>query len=251
MQLQEQAELAQRVQADLLLAPDSASQNVDFAATCVPAWQVGGDFYDVFSADDGRVAIAIGDVSGDGLPASVVAGVFVGAVRAGSWLAGSAEHEASSTQLNEVLRMRTSVDRFASLFWSYYEPSGKVLRYVNAGHPPPILLRRNSGGSPGVERLEEGGPVMGVLPAAKYRQGTARICPGDLMVLFSDGVTEAPNISEEQFGEARLFAVIQNCSHKPVAEIRDEILGHVRSFIGKKEVQDDLTLVVVRFQTVE
>jgi Stage II sporulation protein E (SpoIIE) len=249
MQLKQQAELAHSVQADLLLAPDSAFQNLNFAATCVPAWQVGGDFYDVFSVDQGRVAIAIGDVSGDGLPASVVAGVLVGAVRASSWLAGSAEHEASSQQLNELLRTRTSLDRFASLFWSYYEPGRSVLRYVNAGHPPPILLRQNGAGGAPVERLGEGGPVLGVLADAEYRQGTAPICPGDLLVLYSDGVTEAPNASEEEFGEVRLLATIQESAHKSPVEIRDEILRRVRLFIGAREIQDDLTLVAVRFQS--
>ena len=251
MRVKQQAELAQKVQADLLLAADSVFQDLNFSATCVPAWQVGGDFYDVFSADQGRVAIAIGDVSGDGLPASVLAGVLVGAVRASSWLAGSTEHEASSRRLNELLCARTSLDRFASLFWSYYEPDEKALRYVNAGHPPPILLRRNGAGSAGAERLEEGGPVLGVLPTAEYRQGTVPVRPGDLLVLYSDGVTEAPNASEEQFGEQRLLATMQDCSHKSAAEIRNEILSRVRSFIGEKEVQDDLTLVVVRFQALE
>jgi hypothetical protein len=247
MQIQQQAEIAQSVQAELLFAPASSFQNLNFAATCVPAWQVGGDFYDVFSADQERVAIAIGDVSGVGLPASVVAGVLVGAVRASTWLGGSTEHEASSRQLNELLRARTSVDRFASLFWSYYEPCEKVLRYVNAGHPYPILLRRNGGSRDSVQRLDEGGPVLGMLPAAEYRQGTAPICPGDLLVLYSDGVTEAPNTSEEAFGEERLLATIQDCAQKSTAEIRDEILRQVRSFIGEEELQDDLTLVVVRF----
>ena len=251
MQLKQQAELAQSVQAELLLAPASVFQNLTFAAACVPAWQVGGDFYDVFSGDHGRVAIAIGDVSGNGLPASVLAGVLVGAIRTSGWLAGSAEHEASSRQLNELLCARTSLDRFATLFWSYYEPGEKVLRYVNAGHPYPILLRRSGGGRGAVQRLEEGGPVLGLLAAAEYRQGTAPICPGDLLVFYSDGVTEAPNTSEEQFGEERLLAAIEDCGQKSAAEIRDELLRRVRSFIGEKELQDDLTLVVVRFQARE
>ena len=249
LELHEQAKAAQRVQADLLLAPDSAFGDLDFAATCVPAWHVGGDFYDVFSAPEGRVAIAIGDVSGDGLPASVIAGVLVGAVRATSWQAGCLEHEASSKQLNELLHLRTSVDRFSSLFWSYYDPRGKILRYVNAGHPPPILFRRNGANNSTIERLEEGGPVMGVVPGAKYHQGAVSISPGDLLVLYSDGVTEAPNALEEQFGEERLIAVIRGSSPQASAAwIRNEILRQVRLFIGETEVQDDLTLVVVRFR---
>ncbi len=249
MQLEQQTEMAHRVQADLLPASGSAFQNLDFAAACVPAWQVGGDFYDVFSTEDGRMAIVVGDVSGDGLPASVVVGLLVGAVRASGWLAGTTEHESSSRQLSELLRARTALDRFASLFWCYYDPGEKVLRYVNAGHPPPLLLRQNSAGERRVERLEEGGPVLGVVPAAQYRQGTAPICPGDLLVLFSDGVVEAANESEEQFGEARLLTAIQEFSQSSAAGIRDEILKRVHSFVGGEQLQDDLTLVVARFQS--
>jgi hypothetical protein len=139
-QLERQTELARQVQTDLLPSGDTAFENLDFAAACVPAWQVGGDFYDVFSASDGRIAIVLGDVSGKGLPASVVAGVLLGAVRASAWIAGTSEHEASSRRLSELLRTRTSLDRFASLFWCYFEPASQLLRYVNAGHLPPILV---------------------------------------------------------------------------------------------------------------
>ena len=92
-QLERQTELARQVQTDLLPAGGAAIENLDFAAACVPAWQVGGDFYDVFSAGDARIAIVLGDVSGKGLPAAVVAGVLLGAVRASAWTAGSGEHE--------------------------------------------------------------------------------------------------------------------------------------------------------------
>jgi serine phosphatase RsbU (regulator of sigma subunit) len=136
-QLEGQTELARQVQTDLLPAGGAAIENLDFAAACVPAWQVGGDFYDVFSAGDARIAIVLGDVSGKGLPAAVVAGVLLGAVRASSWTAGSGEHEASSRRLSELLRTRTSLERFASLFWCYYESESQLLRYVNAGHLPP------------------------------------------------------------------------------------------------------------------
>ena len=121
-QLERQTELARQVQTNLLPVAGTAFENLDFAAECVPAWEVGGDFYDVFSADDGRIAIVLGDVSGKGLPASVVAGLLLGAVRASTWMAGSSEHEASSRRLSELLRTRTSPERFASLFWCYYEP---------------------------------------------------------------------------------------------------------------------------------
>jgi sigma-B regulation protein RsbU (phosphoserine phosphatase) len=246
-QLERQTELARQVQTDLLPSADSAFEGLDFAAECLPAWQVGGDFYDVFSTDDGHIAIVVGDVSGKGLPASVVVGLLLGAVRASSWLAGSAEHEASTGRLSELLRTRTSLERFASLFWCYYEPRTRVLRYVNAGHLPPMVVKRN-GGELEIQRLEEGGPVLGVVAGAEYEQGQAMVNVGDLLVLYSDGVVEATNASDEQFGEERLLASIRETSARPSVEIRDEILRRVYSFLGRVQPQDDLTLVVARIR---
>jgi hypothetical protein len=247
-QLEQQTELARQVQADLLPPPNVTFENVDFAAECVSAWQVGGDFYDLFSSPDGRIAIVLGDVSGKGLPASVVAGLLVGAIRSSPWLKGSAEHEAASTQLSELLRTRTAVERFASLFWCYYEPGNQVLRYVNAGHLPPMIVRRSDGGKVEIQQLEEGGPVLGVLSGASYRQGVASVSSGDLLVLYSDGVVEATNSSDEQFGEERLQAVVRENAERPSGEIRDAILRQVEIFLGKERAQDDLTLVVARLQ---
>jgi sigma-B regulation protein RsbU (phosphoserine phosphatase) len=252
-QLEQQTELARQVQTDLLPPANLTFKNVDFAAECVPAWQVGGDFYDLFSTPEGRVAIVLGDVSGKGLPASVVAGLLLGAIRSSAWLQGSAEHEAASTQLSELLRTRTAVERFASLFWCYYEPETRELRYVNAGHLPPMVVSRNRGpsGSAAVEiqRLEDGGPVLGVLPSPIYRQATTVVADGSLFVLYSDGVVEATNASDEQFGEERLRAILSRSADKPSTEIRDEILKQVQLFLGKERAQDDLTLVVARLQS--
>ena len=246
-QLEQQTELARQVQMDLLPPADVTFPGLDFSAECVPAWQVGGDFYDVFSTDDGHLAIVLGDVSGKGLPASVVVGLLLGAVRASSWMGGSLEHEASSRRLSELLRTRTSLERFASLFWCYYDPQTQILQYVNAGHLPPMVFSGNGGGPIQVQRLEEGGPVLGVVPGAEYRQGTAWVASGDLLVMYSDGVVEAMNAAEEQFGEERLCALIQRLLGRPSAEIRDAILGEVHAFLGAEKAQDDLTLVVARF----
>ncbi|HSW50593.1 MAG TPA: PP2C family protein-serine/threonine phosphatase [Bryobacteraceae bacterium] len=247
-QLEQQTELARQVQTDLLPPPNLIFREVDFAAECLSAWQVGGDFYDVFSAPDGRIAIVLGDVSGKGLPASVVAGLLVGAIRSSPWLRGSAEHEAASADLSELLRTRTSVERFASLFWCYYDPDAQVLRYVNAGHLPPLVASRSGNGEIEIRQLEDGGPVLGVLPGAAYRQGSVSVSSGDLLVLYSDGVVEATNSRDEQFGEARLQAVVRENAARPAGEIRDEILREVESFLGKQSAQDDLTLVVARLQ---
>ncbi|NWG13320.1 MAG: PP2C family protein-serine/threonine phosphatase [Acidobacteria bacterium] len=248
-QLEQQTELARKVQSDLLPPPNLTLPNLDFAAECVPAYQVGGDFYDVFTARDGRVAMALGDVSGKGLPASVVAGLLLGAVRSSDWMSGAGPHEAASAQLSELLRTRTSAERFASLFWCYYDPAARRLHYVNAGHLPPMLATRNGDRSFDVHRLEEGGPILGVLPNVAYRQGSTAVSDDGLIVLYSDGVVEAENSAGELYGEERLQAAIAANAHRPSHEIRDEILGDVQQFLGKARAQDDLTLVVARLRS--
>jgi hypothetical protein len=245
-QLEQQTELARQVHRDFLPSADVALDTLDFAAECAPAQQVGGDFYDAFSDGQGRIALVLGDVSGKGLPASVVVGLLLGAVRASGWMGGSAEHESASRRLSELLRTRTSLERFASLFWGYYDRTALVLRYVNAGHLPPMLIRRNGGGELEIERLTEGGPVLGLLKDADYRQGHTVVRPGDLLLLYSDGVVEAESASGEQFDEARLLAVLRDNLGRPAAESRDEILRRLHGFLDKGRAQDDVTLVVVR-----
>ncbi len=248
--LEQQTELARQVQMDLLPPFELSVRGVDFAAVCLPAWQVGGDFYDVFCAGDGRVAVALGDVSGKGLPASVVVGLLLGAVRASNWMGGSREHEASTARLNELLRTRAAVERFASLFWCYYDPAAHLLCYVNAGHPPPMLFRGGKG-EPQIDRLKEGGPVLGVVPDAQYRQGEVPVQPGDLLVIYSDGVVEAANGEGELFEEDRLLAVIRQNIRRPSGEIRDAILARLKDFLGTEQAPDDITLVVARFLDTE
>lgn len=245
-QLEQQLELARRVQQDLLPANSRFPDSVDVAAVCDPAWQIGGDFYDIFPVDRERVVMLLGDVSGKGLPAALVMGLLHGAVRSTPWAGDCTGHEEALRRINELLCTRTSVERFATMFWCYYDPARQALCYVNAGHLPPFLATCNGSGQPELKRLEEGGPVLGVIPTAQYRQGEMNFQPGDVLVIYSDGVVEATNPAGDEFGEARLSAIIRENHARPVAEIRDEILRQVRAFAGGEEQQDDLTLVVVR-----
>jgi len=249
-QLEKQTELARQVQHDLLPPPDLKLGHLEFAAQCISAWQVGGDFYDIFATGDGRVAIALGDVSGKGLPASVVAGLLLGAIRSSNWMNGPEEHTRATRQLSELLRMRTSIERFASLFWCCYDPAARTLNYVNAGHLPPLVLSRNGDGTLKNHTLDQGGPVLGVIADPEYTQGSVHLPEGGLMVLYSDGVVEATNSQDEQFGEERLRAAIERHAHLTAAEIRDLILEQVQAFLGKERAQDDLTLVVARFNSI-
>jgi len=245
-QLEQQTQLARRVQRDLLPPADISMEGLEFSGGCTPAGQVGGDFYDVFAGEGGRVGIALGDVSGKGLPASVMAGLLLGAVRFSPWMKSPAHHEASTRALNELLRTRTAPERFASMFWCYYERATGSLHYVNAGHVPPLVLHRDKDGNFQIEALQEGGPLLGVLQAPEYRQGVVPFGPGDLLVIYSDGVVEAMDSSGADFGEQRLRETILENAGRSCAEIRDAIVNRVRAFIGRTEPHDDLTLAVVR-----
>jgi serine phosphatase RsbU (regulator of sigma subunit) len=245
--LEQQLEIAREVQQSLLPSPGNTPRNIELAAECLPAGQVGGDFFDVFPVNGDGVALVLGDVSGKGIPAALLMGVIHGSVRSTHWTESTREHEKSSRQLNRLLCERSAAPRFTSLVWSYYEPHSRLLHYVNAGHWPPLLVTGRSGGTE-VMRLEDGGPVMGLLPSADYQQGVVSLSPDDLLVLYSDGLVEVSNASGEEFGEQRLVEVIRNSAGKSCDRIRNEALSAVRDFAGPARFADDLTLVVVRFE---
>lgn len=247
-ELEQQLNIARQVQQSLLLSGSSSSRHVEVSAECIPAWHVGGDFYDSFRAQGEAFALVLGDVSGKGVPAALLASLIHGAVRSSDWTASGARHEEACSNLNELLLERASGERYATLFWSYYDPAGRTLNFINAGHCPPVLLRRNGSGI-AVKRLEEGGTVVGLLPFARYHQSSEVIEPGDLLVVFSDGIAEANNPREEEFGEQRLLEVLRGNFTLPVAGIREKVLAAVREFAAGTPAADDLTLVVARFET--
>lgn len=247
--VEEQLAMARLVQFDLLPPGRLLTPDLEFAARCVPAWQVGGDFYDAFETGDHQVALVLGDVSGKGLSAALVMGVVQGAVHAAN-LGGAHIHEQSAERLNQLLCKKTARERFVSLVWGYFDPVASVLSYINAGHLPPLLMRQKNDGAFEVHRLDEGGPVLGVLPGATYKQSQIPVLPGDLLVVFSDGILEAANASDEEFGEDRILDVVKaNWAASPT-QICEAVLSHVRTFLGKLPPHDDQTLMIVRLQGV-
>ena len=246
--LQQQADVARAVQLDLMPPMESIPEDLDFAGACIPAWQVGGDFYDVFADKHGRIGLMLTDVAGKGLPAALLSSLIQGALRASSWTSDALLQAGATEQLNDFLCVRTAPERFASMICCYYEPKTSTLRYVNAGHLPPMLIHREHDGSFSVQRLEEGGPVLGILPGAFYLQGEVTVDPEDLLIMFSDGVTEAENMSGEDFGEKRLLAAICNNWQADTRDLCDAVLCHLRSFLGDLDPQDDQTIMIIRPQ---
>jgi len=146
--------------------------------------------------------------------------------------------------------MKTARERFVSLFWCYLNQEGNVLSYINAGHLPALLVRERFG-RPDVWRLEQGGgPVLGVLPGARYRPAEIAIEPGDLLVVFSDGVSEAANAAGEEFGEEGIIESVKREWRNSAGGVCDGVLADVRRFLGDELPHDDQTLMVVRLERV-
>jgi sigma-B regulation protein RsbU (phosphoserine phosphatase) len=244
--LEEQLEIARQVQSELLPSLKERYVGVDLATEYTPAEQVGGDFYDAFRVKNAGTALVMGDVSGKGVPAALLMGVIHGAVRSSVWSESPSVHELKSQELNRLLCERASRERFASMFWCYHDPTAHSLSYVNAGHCPPLLVRKN-GGEVEISSLQVGGPVLGILPEAGYEQAKVEVSAGDILVMYSDGLVEAANSRDEEYGEGRLREVLATVIEESAVEIRRAILKSLAAFSGAEKLRDDLTIVVARF----
>jgi len=245
-QIEAQLDAARRVQRELMPMTDARIPGVELAADYSPALHVGGDVVDVLHLAGGRLGFMLGDVSGKGVSAALVMGLVQGALTASAADLASNEPERALASVNDLLLAKTSGDRFASLFWCSFDPSDATLRYVNAGHPPAFLIR--AGGRP-VERLDDGGPVLGVIPGAPYRSGRTVVAPGDLLVAYSDGIAEASNDGDDEFGLDRIVAAVRHNDTSSARGICDAVVEEVERFAPRQDGRDDRTLLVVRFTT--
>jgi len=231
--------IARRVQRDLFPKELPAPAGWEFAALCRPARAVGGDYYDLFTPDPGHVVIAVGDVSGKGLGPSLVMSAVHAVVRS-RLRDASIDLSSVARELNEHLLTSSSSEMFMTLFVGILEVGTGRLRYVNAGHNPPVLV------GDGATRLETGGVPVGMLPGAPYQEGEAALAPGDTLVVYSDGVTEAMNKGGEMYEDERLLREIDGARGEPADEVLDLVVHSVERFAGGAEQADDLTLLVAR-----
>jgi serine phosphatase RsbU (regulator of sigma subunit) len=241
--LEKEMALARRVQNDLLPKAVSVSPYVDFAAAALAADQVGGDFLDVFETDAGRVSLVLGDASGKGISSALLASVIQGAIRSSS----GSHHETACERINRMLCEKTASERFVTLFWGIFDPLTATLRYVNAGHAAPLLLRADPARQGAPERLTDGGPVLGILPHARYNCGIVQVASGDTLIVYSDGINEAADLKQEEFGDDRIWKIASEGGARPPREICDRIMSQVAGFAAPGSPQDDRTLMVVRF----
>jgi sigma-B regulation protein RsbU (phosphoserine phosphatase) len=242
--VERQMEIASQVQRGLLPAANSSPRDFEIAAEWRPASNVSGDFYDAFDLPQTGAAFVVGDVSGKDVPAAMLASLIQGTAHSSDWTRSAASHNAATEQLNRLLCERASQERFASLFWGYFDTPTGLLHYVNCGHCAPLLFRTRG---KSVLTLSDGGPVLGLLPRARFEQGMERLEPGDLLVLYSDGIIEAANGRGDEYGLQRLIAVTESVVNADTSEIRDRILRSVREFSGSDVLADDQTLLAIRY----
>jgi serine phosphatase RsbU (regulator of sigma subunit) len=212
----------------------------DIAARTAPAREVGGDFYDLFPTGDGRYAMVIADVAGKGVPASLFMAFSRTVIRIVSRWERSARQVLSDT--NSIFIGDTGSDTFVTVFYALLDANGKRFTFINAGHNPPLLL--HPGGS--YEEFAPTGPVVGLVEDPGYTEQQVTLRQGDLLVLYTDGITEAINGSEEMFGDERFRAIILSSAGLPAAGIADAIQQEVARFCGNVPQYDDMTLLVLK-----
>ena len=240
--LNRELEIARDVQEHLFPQRLPSAQGLEYCGQCLPAREVGGDYYDFLDLPEGKLGIAIGDVSGKGVGAALMMASLEASLRA---LASVVQDPADLLgRVNGLVCQASAANQYATLFYAEYHPATRRLTYVNAGHNPPVVLR-NSGSACQVLRLETGGPVIGLFPGP-YQRGVFLHEIGDLMVLFTDGVSESMNVRDEEWGEERLIELAKTCQGLPALEGMRRILAAAQAFAGGAPQHDDMTLVVVR-----
>jgi phosphoserine phosphatase RsbU/P len=241
-------EIARDIQRWLAPAQAPVVEGLEMVFTTRPANTVSGDYYDALvrpaaagSAGDQRLLIAVADVAGKSIPAALLMATIQASLRtlaafptSLAELAGGVNRYACSNSLGGL--------RFTTAFLAEVDRPGGRITYVNAGHNPPILL--HAAGE--LERLETGGLPLGIRPATAYECGAARLAPGDVLVIFTDGVVEAENEHGEEYGEARLLAGLQTVRGSPAAEVLQRVMGSVDAFVGATRQHDDITCLVLK-----
>ena len=207
-----------------------------------PCYEIGGDYYDFIEREDGRLVIALGDVSGKGTAAALLMSSLHAAVHA-----QSASHDslvATISAVNRYLADNIPANRFVTLFYAELDPDSGALSFLNAGHNPPLIV--HSAGT--VEQLASGGLPLGIKPDAEYREGRTQLQHGDVLVIYSDGVTEAVSPTGEEYGATRLYETVARNINASAAGIRDRIESSLTKFAQGTSAADDITLVIVKRQ---
>ncbi|HXA77494.1 MAG TPA: SpoIIE family protein phosphatase [Candidatus Acidoferrales bacterium] len=234
-------EIASKIQLGLLPKELPNLPHVAMAGSTLACYSVGGDCFDVIELDGGRHGFFLGDISGKGIPAALLATLLQGIF----YTTASMDIEITSvfSRVNRYLCERAGGDRYATVFYGVLDKTG-AFQYVNAGHVPP-LIRRNSGA---IERLDLASFPVGMFPEAEYESAAVKLEQDDFLVIYTDGVSEAVNVKAEMFEEERLQHVLQEFKGQTVEELAEAIRESVRVFSEGAAQSDDITILVVQYK---
>jgi len=238
-QSEHEMRMAAEIQQALLPQALRTGPGYEVAASSRPCRSIGGDFIDYFSLPDGAFAFMLGDVAGKGPAAALLAAVLQGVFTANAYRCGTPAMQIG--EANDALVRRGIDSRFATAVYAALTPDGR-LTYCNAGHNPPLLVRHS-----GTQRLETGGMVVGMIKQATFEEETIQLEPGDLLVAFSDGITEARNVDGEEFGDERLVTCVNAYRELPPAALLQKLFETVQNFSADGVQADDLTILVLSY----
>jgi sigma-B regulation protein RsbU (phosphoserine phosphatase) len=243
--LESELETARKIQEKLLPHEMPRLTGFEIAGTSIPSKQVGGDYFDFLDMGKGKLGIAIADVSGKGIPAALLMANLQASLHAQS-LESDKVAEVTN-RINNLLVKSTDSNMFVTFFYGLLDRNQSTFTSTNAGHNPPLLFR----GDHTLERLSEGGMVLGFLQDQSYEQQTTTLNPGDILVMYTDGITEARNpeeeaVEEKLFGEERLIQVVKESASLSAREIQAAILQSVSAYTKNTPQEDDITLVVIK-----
>jgi len=238
--IEDELKIARQIQMSFLPSSCPVLPGFEVCGTNISYEEVGGDYYDFINIVKQQIGIAIADVSGKGIPASLIMASFRASLRAE--IRNNYAIRTILAKTNALLFESVESGAFVTAFYGVLDTKNRVLTFSNAGHYPPILIRKNGT----IELLSEGGPVLGVIPDATYEERPVGLSSGDLLVLYTDGVTEAMNVSSEQYGQERLERLLVSSIDMSASEVTQRIVDDVASFRGSAKQNDDLTLVVLK-----
>jgi len=240
--IEEELRMASQIQQALLPKSRTRGTFYDASGTSVACRAIGGDFFEYIDLPDGSFGFALGDVSGKGPPAALLTAMLQGIFWSQSF--APVEPAAMMTRVNQALLARGIENRFATIFFAILSPDGR-LTYCNAGQNPPMLFSAS-----GVRKLETGGMIVGLFPHASYEQEEVRLTAGDLLAVYSDGVSEALNPTGEEYGDPRIQEVISPNWLEPSDAVLQLLLRSVRAFAQEAPQNDDVTALIVRYTPV-
>lgn len=257
--LERELEIAREVQQRLFPQKFPEVAGVEMAAHCRPAQAVGGDYYDIIAMRDDsgmeahaggttsrdRLGIAIGDISGKGISAALLMASLRASLRSQTLDGGGRDLGVKMANVNTLLYEASDINRYATFFFAELDCESRRLHYVNAGHNAPVVLRKE-GGAWRIFRLEDGGPVVGLLANAIYEEQTLDLLPSDILLAFTDGISEAMNGAQEEWGEDRMIAETQAHGDLNAAELLQQLFRAADAFAAGAPQHDDMTLLVMR-----